>query len=79
MFVWNNKHLIIDWTFLYIGVLFTNDNQPVPFKQLVAKGIDFSIYLTWRGITGAMKSNYKEPKHLAKENFSDNKFEVEVN
>ena len=50
----------------------TNDYRPVPFEQLTAKGNDFSVYMTWRGIITAIKSKYKEPKHLAKENFSEN-------
>ena len=39
--------------------------------------------MTWRGIKRAIhavtESKYKEPKHLAKENVSENELEVEVN
>ena len=64
---------------VYIGDLFTNANRPAPFEELIRKGINFSIDMTWRGIIRAMQCKYNEPKHLAKENFSENELEVEVN
>ena len=35
--------------------------------------------MTWRGIIRAIKSKYREPKHLANENFSLNKLDVTIN
>ena len=35
--------------------------------------------MTWRGIIRATKSKYREPKHLANENFSLNKLDVTIN
>ena len=52
-----------------IGDLFTENNHLVSYEYLSTKGIDFSTYMTWRGIIRAIKSKYREPKHLANENF----------
>ena len=62
-----------------IGDLFTENNHLVSYEYLSTKGIDFSTYMTWRGIIRAIKSKYREPKHLANENFSLNRLDVTIN
>ena len=37
-----------------MGDLFTQDNHPVSYEYLSTKGIDFSTYITWRGIIRAV-------------------------
>ena len=60
-------------------MIYLEDNCPVSYEYLSTKGIDFSTYMTWRGIIRAIRSKYREPKHLANENFSLNRLDVTIN